>query len=98
MLSDLRALLQCLKITIECPHCGHRSDRLAGELRSHGVYTCPGCGHTAMMDSSRIDRAVASAAEVLSERALDLGRAHEDRPAADGQRPWPALPRDDEPN
>ena len=99
MLPDLLALLQCLVIPVECPHCGHRCEQLIGPIKSDGVYTCPSCDRAAIVDASRMDREVAAAAERLSEHALELGRSLEGGPPAPGEdRAWPAVRPDDEPD
>jgi hypothetical protein len=90
LLPDLQALLECLVIAVECPHCGHRCDRIVGPIKSGGVYTCPACARAAIIDSSRLDDEVAAAAERLRERALELGRSLEGtarNPAEDVQHP-----------
>ena len=80
MLPDLKALLECLVIPVECPHCRHRCERIIGPIKSDGVYTCPACGRAAIIDSSRINDEVAAAAERLSEQAMELGRSLEGGP------------------
>ena len=90
MLPDLKALLECLVIPVECPHCAHRSERIIGPIKWDGVYTCPACGRAAIIDSSHINDEVAAAAERLSEQALELGRSLEGGthdPADDRVRP-----------
>ena len=98
MLPDFQSLLHCLVIPVECPHCGHRSERIIGPIKSDGVFTCPACGRAAIIDASRINDEVAAAAERLSERALDLGRSLLGGTPLDGDRPRPAGRADDEPN
>ena len=75
MLPDLKALLECLVIPVECPHCAHRCERIIGPIRTDGVFNCPACGRAAIIDSSHINEEVAAAAERLSEQALELGRS-----------------------
>ena len=97
LLPDLKALLECLAIPVECPHCRHRCERIIGPIKSDGVYTCPACGRAAIIDSSRINDEVAAAAERLSEQALELGRSLEGGPHdASDDWPRPASP-DEEP-
>ena len=97
MLPDLQALLQCLVIPVECPHCRHRCERIIGPIKSDGVYACPACGRAAIIDSSRINDEVAAAAERLREQALELGRSLEGGPQdVPDDWPRPATP-DEEP-
>lgn len=99
MLPDLKALLECLAIPVECPHCRHRCERIIGPIMSDGVYTCPACGRAAIIDSSRINDEVAAAAERLFEQALKLGQSLEGRPrGADDGLERPADRRKNEPN
>ena len=98
MLPDLQSLLRCLVNPVECPHCGHRSERIIGPIKSDGVFTCPACGRAAIIDGSRINREVATAAERLSEQALDLGRSLQGGAPPDDDRPRPAGRADDESN
>lgn len=95
LLPDLQALLECLQIPVDCPHCGHRCGQVVGWLKSDGVYTCAACGQAALVDSSRMDVAVAAAAGKLQEQALDLGRSIDARPATEGIRTRPTTPRGD---
>ncbi|MFO1406257.1 MAG: hypothetical protein U1F08_01855 [Steroidobacteraceae bacterium] len=99
MLTDLKSLLKCLEGPVDCPHCGHRCEQLAGQLRSDGMFTCPACGRAAIVDAGHIDRAVAAAAGTLREQALDLGRSLEGgAPTVDGDHPRPAGRADHKPN
>jgi predicted RNA-binding Zn-ribbon protein involved in translation (DUF1610 family) len=98
LLPDLQALLRCLVNPVECPHCGRCSERIIGPIKSDGVFTCPACGRAAIIDASRINREVATAAERLSEQALDLGRSLQGGAPPDDDRPHPAGRADDESN
>ena len=97
--TDLKALLDCLRLPVECAHCGHVHGTRVGPLKSDGVFTCPACGRTAMIDAGGIDQAVADAAGQLQEQALALGRSLPGSlPSPDSDRPRPAGRADDEPN
>ena len=98
MLPDLQSLLRCLVNPVECPHCGHRSERIIGPIKSDGVFTCPACGRAAIIDAGQINDEVAAAAERLSEQALELGRSLEGgQHDVTGDWPRPAS-TDEEPN
>lgn len=98
LLPDLDSLLERLQVPIDCPHCGHRCEGLAGQLRSDGLFTCLSCGKAAIVDSGDVDRAVAAAAGTLWERALELGRSLEGGAPTSDVDCRPAGRADDEPN
>ena len=38
------ALADDLKFPIDCPHCGHKSQKSVAWLKRHREFECPGCG------------------------------------------------------